>query len=87
MITKQDAMTIGMFYHARLRNADGTALRARSNGKCKTWKTRPSHFRVPIKHGLYEYGYIDHNSAHNWLIYDPTMTSESPPVSTAVTAE
>ena len=36
----------------------------RANGKCKTWKTRPDEFKLPIKHGLYDYGYITHENAH-----------------------
>lgn len=30
----------------------------RRNGKTKLWKTRPNEFRIPVKRGLYEYGYI-----------------------------
>ena len=36
----------------------------RANGKCQTWKTRPNEFKLPIKHGLHEYGYITHENAH-----------------------
>jgi hypothetical protein len=36
----------------------------RVNGKCKTWKTRPEEFKLPIKHGLYSYGYLTHENAH-----------------------
>lgn len=36
----------------------------RANGKCKTWKTRPDEFRLPIKHGLWDYGYITQDNAH-----------------------
>ena len=36
--------------------------RWRVNGKVKTWKTRPADFRVPVKHGLYDYGYLDHGN-------------------------
>lgn len=28
------------------------------NGQVKTWKTDPTRVRVPVKHGLYAYGYI-----------------------------
>jgi hypothetical protein len=52
MITKEQAMTLHTFYHVTLRNADGTAARCRSNGRCKTWKTRPEDFRLPVKYGL-----------------------------------
>ena len=61
MITKEIAVnaTLGtIFYHKTLKNADGSPLRGRVNGKCKTWKTRPDDFRLPMKHGLYDYFYI-----------------------------
>ena len=29
------------------------------NGKVKTWKRSPDRVRVPLKHGLYTYDYID----------------------------
>lgn len=36
----------------------------RVNGMVKTWKTRPTHFRIPIKYGLYGYDYLDHNNCY-----------------------
>ncbi len=54
------------FHHKTLKNADGTALRCRVNGKCKTWKTREDDFRLPVKYGLRECFYINHNNAHEW---------------------
>lgn len=36
----------------------------RRNGKTKVWKTRPDEFKIPIKHGMYSYGYIDNTNAH-----------------------
>ncbi len=55
------------FEHKTATNADGTRLRARRNGATKTWKTRPGNFRIPVKHGLYQYGYIDHNNHLEWV--------------------
>ena len=72
MIMKDDAMTATMFYHVRLRNADGTALRCRANGRCKTWKTRPDDFQVPVKYGLKQCFYLNPRNAADWLTYDPT---------------
>lgn len=31
-----------------------TLDRVRVSGKCKTWKTRPNEFRLPVKFGLYQ---------------------------------
>lgn len=61
MITKAVALklrneTIYSLYYA---NADGTPQRWRVNGQVKTWKTRPNDFRLPIKRGMREFGYID----------------------------
>jgi len=46
------------------KNADGTAVRWRVNGKVKTWKTRPGEFKIPVKHGMYDYGYITEKNLH-----------------------
>jgi hypothetical protein len=29
-------------------------------------KTRPTEFKLPVKHGLYGYAYIDHNNCHDF---------------------
>lgn len=39
-------------------------IKWRASGKCKTWKTRPEEFKLPIKHGLYDYSYIDNTNCH-----------------------
>lgn len=56
------------FEHVSLKNRDGSRLRARRNGRTKLWKTRPSDFRVPIKVGMYGYGYIDHENCDEWEV-------------------
>ena len=55
------------FEHKSLLNADGSRLRARRNGATKTWKTRPTEFRIPIKHGMYDYGYITQADHLEWV--------------------
>ena len=32
--------------------------RFRRNGRTKLWKTRPDAFRIPVKYGWWDYGYI-----------------------------
>ena len=54
--------------HKTLKNADGTPLRARVNGQVKTWKRDTSRFQVPMKHGLYDYFYIDQDNYLDWRI-------------------
>jgi len=36
-------------------------VECRRNGAVKTWKTRPNDFRLPVKRGLWDYGYITHD--------------------------
>ena len=76
MITKEDALKLhhGQTLYCKYdRNADGTPWRWRVNGKVKTWKTRPAHFEVPIKRGLYSYGYLTHNTDHLCLTEEEAM--------------
>jgi hypothetical protein len=74
VITKEEALdeSIRTFYHATARNADGTAVRWRRNGRCKTWKRAPERFQVPLKCGLYYHGYLTAATARELLPYDPT---------------
>ena len=68
MITYEEALTARHFEHVKLANADKSPLRARRNGQTKVWKTRPGEFQIPIKHGLYSYGYITHDNATDWRV-------------------
>lgn len=68
MVTKQQAMSERKFHHVTLKNADGTPIRCRASGSCKTWKTRPSEFMLPVKHGLHDSFYITHYNAHEWNV-------------------
>lgn len=62
MITKQQALT-NNYFHMEPFPSTLKCKNWRRNGKTKTWKTRPNDFKVPIKHGLYDYAYIDQNNA------------------------
>jgi hypothetical protein len=55
-------MNADKFEHKTLKNHDGTPQRFIRNGKNKTWKTRPTEFKIPVKRGLKEYGYIDQDN-------------------------
>lgn len=64
-------MTVRRFYHKTLRyqrrgKPTGPPLECRANGVCKTWKTRPSDFRLPVKYGLRDCFYITPDNAHEW---------------------
>ncbi len=71
MITKDIALTLHLgqiLHHISVKNADGTPLRVRVNGKCQTWKTRPDEFRIPVKHGLYDHGEITKFNGDEWKL-------------------
>ena len=71
MITRDVAVALDYrreLHHVSLKNADGSPVRCRVNGKCKTWKTRPDDFRLPVKYGLKECFYIDNRNAHEWVL-------------------
>jgi len=62
MVTKEQAIDAGetrVYFHFRT----DCKHKWRSNGKCKTWKTRPNAFRLPIKFGLYGHGYVEESNA------------------------
>ena len=74
MITKEDAAKHRTFYHIRLRNADGTALRCRANGRLKTWKRDEKRWELPVKYGLKQCFRLDQDNCPNWTIFDITET-------------
>ena len=51
-----------MLYDLTLKNADGSPMRWRVNGKPKTWKRNPERVKVPIKYGLRGFDYLDENN-------------------------
>ena len=42
--------------------SNGNWWDVRRNGSTKTWKTRPTEFRIPVKMGLRSCDYIDQNN-------------------------
>ena len=60
-----------IFYHKYALNADGSARRVRVSGKCKTWKTRPTQFSLPVKFGLYTSLRITDQTCEDFLVKDP----------------
>lgn len=68
MVTKSQAILADNFTHVSKKNSDKTALRVRRTGKTQTWITRPNEFKIPVKYGLYESGYITHLNAHEWNV-------------------
>lgn len=68
MVTKEQAMTARNFEHVSLKNRDGTPVRCRASGACKTWVTRPNEFRLPVKYGLKQCFYITEHNAADWNV-------------------
>lgn len=74
-MTISDAVTAHygqIFYHKYARNADKTAVRVRVSGRCKTWKTRPGEFLLPVKYGFNTHMKISDQTAPDFLTEDPT---------------
>jgi hypothetical protein len=47
-----------IIHHREFKNADKTPARYKVNGKVKTWKRSLDKVKVPLKRGLYEFGYL-----------------------------
>lgn len=68
------AITVGtILVHATESNADGSPVRAKVNGKPKTWKREPDWVKVPMKYGLKDCFYLGntqdcHQPIGNWKI-------------------
>lgn len=58
----ETALDAGRLY-AHMRN--GNQWKLRRNGRTQTWKTRPGHFRIPVKAGLKSYGEITHENMND----------------------
>jgi hypothetical protein len=57
-------------------NRDGTKRRHRVVGKVKTWKRNPDRIKVPLKHGLYNYGELTNGTFEgNQYTLDLSMVS------------
>src|SRR5688572_15183423 len=65
-ITRENCDTVSDFEHYSIKNSDGSPARARRNGKTKTWKTRPTEFRIPVKYGLKVCFYITQATCKEW---------------------
>jgi len=64
-VTLEQAKTENEFHVGhRVTSRGRVPLRWRRNGRTQLWKTRPDAFRIPVKFGLRDYGYIT-----NWTDY------------------
>ena len=49
-------------------NADKTPRRWRVSGAVKTWKRSPGRVQVPLKHGMYAFGYLTEDNVSRFFI-------------------
>lgn len=75
-LTCHDITNCSVFLHRTVTNKDGTPLKARRNGYTRTWKTRPTEFRIPVKYGLKTCFYITHENADQWAAKSSHENSE-----------
>lgn len=52
-------------------DSSGEPSHARVSGKVQLWKTRPKDFKVPVKRGLYDSGYITPDNASRFTLTKP----------------
>ena len=73
MISKEIAVSLKhgqILHHVSVKNADKSPARCRVSGKCQTWKTRPTEFKLPVKYGLLDSFYITEDNAKDWVFPD-----------------
>ncbi len=56
------------FWNRHATGSHGLPIRCRSNGKLKTWKTRPTDFRLPVKYGFKDCFYLTPANIDCWVI-------------------
>jgi hypothetical protein len=68
-----------IIYHVSWTNADGSARRYKVNGVVKLWKSKKNALRiqVPLKHGLYEFGYLEQDANGYGNLEAFTLTENS----------
>lgn len=67
----RDLMPGQIIYHRRNKNKDGTAQRWKVNGAVKTWVRNPNRIKVPLKFGMYDYGYLTELNISEFTITPP----------------
>ncbi len=72
-VTKDESIVAVEFHYGECQRRHGPKggerlyqIRFRRNGKTKTWVRSPDEFRIPVKRGLKEYGYITQTNAHEF---------------------
>jgi hypothetical protein len=61
MITLEQAKALTyrqVIFHNTLRDSKGNPSKWRVNGMVKTWVRSPERVKVPLKHGMWDFGYL-----------------------------
>ena len=66
IVTRENCERFNHFYFVNKGNGKAVVMHWRRNGKTKLWKTRPNEFKIPVKYGMYDYGYITHEMINIW---------------------
>jgi len=75
-ITREIALTSRpgqQIVHAQIKNRDGSPARARVNGRCQTWASRPNEWRLPCKHGLKQCFDLTQDNCAYWFAVDNNL--------------
>ena len=67
-VSFEKSITAQRFEHINLKNSDNTPFRCKRNGKTKIIETSIGYFKIPVKHGLRGYFYIDNDNASDWNV-------------------
>lgn len=82
-ITKEQALTATRFHDPGTRACDSKRgpIVWRRNGATKTWKRDPERWQVPVKFGMYDYGYINNTIADGFHVEEdcPALQGEAHP--------
>lgn len=73
MITLERAREL-QYREVLIDSRDGA--RWRVNGKVRTWVRMPTRIKVPLKHGLYDYGYLRDTDFTDGVCEYMTLESE-----------
>jgi len=66
-VTLEQAKTESYFHVGHVKQL-GYVRTWRRNGRTQLWKTRPDAFRIPVKFGLYRYGYITNETKDAYVM-------------------
>ena len=66
MLTLDDIKGLGPNDVICIPRPNQTPERWRVNGRVQVWKTQPNRVHVPLKHGLYAYGFINDVNMGTW---------------------